>query len=247
MFEQDSWKRYKDEMVLHCREFSPELCQVLENDQLHVAVRNAMSRAANHGFTNRGPIRLFIEMMLLFGTGFDNDPQYPRFMQILAGENDQMIRADQLYNEVVQYQKEVSGDNGVNTMKAYRRLLSLSSRTMHFSEDSFQPDMIHGMAEVFPEKASYLGVNALGNLIRKGTGIAAGAGIPMGRGHALLVWLMYMMGHECCSDPLYPWISATLNSQGMKDAETRTHRLEQKCITWLNQVLINFSPIDQNE
>ena len=59
------------------RTFAPELCEVIGEEQLRVALRQAMARAAGYGFTYRGPIRLFIELMFLCGSAFDTDPQYP--------------------------------------------------------------------------------------------------------------------------------------------------------------------------
>ena len=76
-FEQAALRRFEDEMVVHSKDFSPLLCEIIGEDQLRVAVRQAMARAAGYGFTYRGPIRLFIEMMFLCGSAFDTDPQYP--------------------------------------------------------------------------------------------------------------------------------------------------------------------------
>src|SRR5262245_45441568 len=68
---------FEDEMVVHSKEFSPRLCEVIGEEQLRVALRAAMDQAGGYGFTNRGPVRLFIEMRFLFGSAFDTDPQYP--------------------------------------------------------------------------------------------------------------------------------------------------------------------------
>ena len=76
VFEQDALRRFEDEMVVHSTDFSP-LCEVIGEGQLRVALRRAMARAGGYGFTYRGPIRLFIELMFLCGSAFDTDPQYP--------------------------------------------------------------------------------------------------------------------------------------------------------------------------
>ncbi|MCK7510893.1 MAG: hypothetical protein MZV70_47025 [Desulfobacterales bacterium] len=61
-FEHAAMGRFEEEMAAHCREFSPRLCEVVGDDQVRLAVRGAIGRCIGHGFTNRGPIRLFIEM-----------------------------------------------------------------------------------------------------------------------------------------------------------------------------------------
>ena len=77
VFEEAAWLHFEDEMVVHSREFSPKLCAVLGEEQLRVALRQAIKRAGGYGFTFRGPVRLYIELMFLFGSHFDTDPQYP--------------------------------------------------------------------------------------------------------------------------------------------------------------------------
>ena len=58
-----------------------------------------MARAEGYGFTNRGPLRLFIEMMFLCGSGFDTDPQYPAVGAVLRAAGDQMQRAQMIFLE----------------------------------------------------------------------------------------------------------------------------------------------------
>jgi hypothetical protein len=47
-------------------------------------VRRGVARAVELGFTKRGPIRLFLELEWLFGTGFDTDPQIPWAGEVLS-------------------------------------------------------------------------------------------------------------------------------------------------------------------
>ena len=52
---------------------------------------------------------------------------------------------------------------------------------------------------------------------------------------------MYSFGHGFAKDPLYPWISSTLNDDRIVDAAAREERLEKKAINWLDNVLTNQS------
>jgi len=92
-FEQAAMRRFEDEMVEHSKDLSPRLCEVIGDEQLRVALRSAICRAMAYGFTYRGPIRLFIEMMFFCGSSFDTDPQYLRFGELLRTPGDQMQRA----------------------------------------------------------------------------------------------------------------------------------------------------------
>ena len=61
-------RRFQDEMVAHLAEFSPPLFRVIKEDQMREAVRFGIQKAGQYGFTLRGPIRLYLELMLLFGS-----------------------------------------------------------------------------------------------------------------------------------------------------------------------------------
>ena len=122
-FEQAARRQFEQEMVAHSKDFSPPLCEVIGDDQLLVALRSAMTRAEGYGFTYRGPIRLFIEMMFLCGSAFDTDPQYKAVGEILRASGDQMQRAEQIHELVLDNLGKVSGPGAVNVRKALSDLL----------------------------------------------------------------------------------------------------------------------------
>lgn len=81
-------RRFEDEMVGHCAEFSPRLFEIIGADQMRVAVRQALERARTYGLSFRGPMRLYVELMLLFGSDFDTDPQYQALAVLLGNRRD---------------------------------------------------------------------------------------------------------------------------------------------------------------
>ena len=236
VLEQAARRRFEDEMVVHSKEFSPRLCEVIGEEQLRVALRGAMARAANYGFTYRGPIRLFIEMIFLFGSAFDTDPQYPWAAKILRTTDGQMQRAEQIYAKVLDYLEKVSGPEDVNTRRALGSLRDLAQRPVTFSTNDFVPGMLREIQCGFPQKADYIGDRALTALIREGCAEARKYCFPL-RGEALVVTLMFAFGLGCTDDPLYPWISNTFKDERIMNPTARTERLERKAVTWLEHVL----------
>jgi len=236
-FEQTARIPFEDEMVTHSKEFTPRLCEVLGEKQLRVALRYAMDRANGYEFTFRGPLRLFIEMMFLFGSAFDTDPQYPWASQILRSPDDQMRRAEQLFNKILDYQEKVSGPAGSNTLRALRELLALSQEPLAFGVDDFVAGMRKEMARVFPEKVAYIGNEGLVALIRGGRADADKHRFSSPRGETVFTTLMFALGHGCTDDPLYPWIEKTLTDERITDPTARAERLEKKAVTWLEHVL----------
>ncbi len=160
-FENDALRRFEDEMVVHSKEFTPRLCKVIGDEQLRVALRQAMERADTYGFTNRGPIRLYIELMFLYGNDFDTDPQYPSLGEVLNAPGDQMLRAEQIYEGILDYQEKVSGLDAANVRKALTALSVFAQKPVRFSPNNFVAEMLQEMTRVFPQKAAYIGEEGL--------------------------------------------------------------------------------------
>jgi len=236
IFEHAAWRQFEEEMVAHSQSFAPELCEVIGDEQLRVALRSAMTLAEGYGFTNRGPVRLFVEMMFLCGSAFDTDPQYPALGAVLRAPGDQMQRAQQIHEGFLDYLEKVSGPGAVHVQKALSDLLTYTRTPLAFSND-LVADMLRDMHRIFPRKAAYVGRPGLVALIDEGIAEAWQYRFDTPRQTALLVVLKFAFGHGCTSDPLYPWIARTLHDERIVDPAARAARLEKKAITWLEHVV----------
>jgi hypothetical protein len=234
--------RFEDEMVAHLAGFSPPLFNAIEEEQLRLVIRFGIDRAQGYGITFRGPIRLYLELMLLFGSHFDTDPQYPWAAEILGDQSlgPQMHRADLLYQRTRDYRQGVGGPNDEYTLNALRNIAALARQPLPFSADNLVPGMLQAMSQVYPEKSGYIGEARLNVLIKAGLGAARTHGFSSVRAAALPVVLMFAFGHGCFNDLLYPWIANTVQDQSITDPEARAKRLEKKAGTWLDHVLGYF-------
>ena len=242
VFERGMAHRFEDEMVAHGKAFSPRLSEVLGEDQLRVAIRSAIARAGRHGFTLRGPIRLFVELSFLWGSGFDTDPQYPAVGALLRAGTDEMERAMSIHAEFLHYLERVSGEGAANVRRALRELSAFARRPTTYSSDGLVAAVLEEMARAFPQKVDYVGESGLRALIGEGLARSERYGFSTPRQATLVVVLMFAFGHGCTDDPLYPWISRTLNDDRVVSAAARADRLERKATTWLDHVLARFAP-----
>jgi hypothetical protein len=236
VFERAARQRFEDEMVAHSKDFSPRLCAVIGEDQLRVALRAAIARAEGFGFSNRGPIRLFIELTFLHGSGFYSDPQYPGMAKTLSASADQMERAEQMHLVSLEYLEQVAGPGNANVRKALAQLLTFARSPLRFS-GPFEEAMLDVLIGIFPQKAAYVGEARLRALIAEAIKHGREQRFSTARHGALLVALMFAFGHACTDDPLYPWIARTLNDDRIADPAARAARLEKKAITWLEHVV----------
>jgi hypothetical protein len=234
---------FEAEMVAYCYDFSPQVSKSLGDEQLRAMVGSAIDRASDYGFTNRGPARFFIEMCFTFGSSFDTDPQYPWAAELLKSreEDSQMERAERLYKKTVHYLEHVAGPDGAFTGKALERISALSRQPPVFSTADYVPSLMREIERAYPEKAAYVGSDALESLLREGVHASAAHGMVSAQAVRIYCWLMFMFGHGCADDPLYPWIARTLNDEKSDDPAERALRLEKKALTWLDHVITSFA------
>ncbi len=249
VFNENAFASYIKEMIQHCKEFSPELCATLNDDQLSIAIHKAIQRANMHDFTQRGPVRLFIEMILLFGSDFYSDPQYPWIREIIKNNKDytQIPVAEELYEKILDYQEMVNGPDDNITIRAYERIKEISKEPPVFPQDDFITNTIQVIQFIYPEKFEYVGADALLKLFNDGIETAKAHGLNSGRSWLLICLLKFTFGHGCTDDPLYPWINETLHDEKNTDPEHCANRLENKSLIWLDRVLTNFKNEDSYE
>jgi hypothetical protein len=242
VFRKQARLAFEREMLAHLREFSPPLFRAVGEGPMLRAIQLGIDAAATYGLTFRGPVRLYLELMLLFGSSFDTDPQYPWAAAILAdGKREtQMDRANALYKKTLDYRREVVGYDDVYAMAAYRRLGPQSEQPVTSALDEVDASLLREMKQVYPEKAAYVGDDSLGALITTGREEGRKHGLSTVRGIRVAVALMLFLGHGCLDDVLYPWIAHTLRNDNIADPDERASHLQRRALVWIDHVLVSL-------
>lgn len=234
-------RQFDSEMVRHLYGFAPRHCEVVGEACVREAVALGRSRADGYGFTRRGPVRFYLELMFQLGSGFDTDPQLPWAAGLLrAGDtSDQMDRADRLHAALGDYLDRVAGPGNAWSIAALRRLRAQVDAPPAPAAPGFEAGLIAAMHDVYPEKAAFVGDAGLTVVIRAGAAQAAAHDVRSERGRTLFAVLMFALGHGFADDPLFPWIRTTL-ADTARDGEQRARRLERRAVTYLDHVLAHL-------
>lgn len=237
---------FDDEMVEHLQTFDRLTAKSLGLDGLRSVVQAAHARAqCLFGFTLRGPTRTFLELTLMFGTRFYDDPQYPWAAENLRRDAPEMERAEGLYQETLRYQASIS--LWAEVRAGFRWMASASSTAGETG--SGQGDVGNGEGDgdvgvlvqeayrIFPEKCRYVGSEALTALVREACLAAAQHGLDCPAGRAQMVALFVAFGHGVAEDPVYPAFGAVLNDPLPREAELRAARLREVGRTWARRRL----------
>lgn len=240
-FETSAMRTFEDEMTYHAAKFSPVLVSVIGEEQMRLAVREMIAKARHHGFTLRGPIRLFVELMLMCGSSFDTDPQFSAIADALAIRGAEMARVEAMQTAHNEYLELVAGRSNVNVNSALFAIAQFARNFPDVRNSDLEHMLLAELSNGFPQRLAYSGQAVLLEIIRQGRAGALAHGFDTPRGQALIIILMSAFGHGCMADPLYPWIMHTLNDPKIVDAKTRADRLERKALTWLDHVLRQIS------
>jgi hypothetical protein len=176
--------------------------------------------------------------MLLFGSHFDTDPQYPWTAAILKNQEwgGEMQRAEILFQKTLEYRKEVVGPHEAYALQALRNIQNLAAHPPPFSGD-FVTEVRRGMTLVYPQKAAYVGPEGIDAVIHAGIEAAQGYGFVAVREVAMFCVVLLGFGHGCAADPLYPWIGGVLTDPAIASPEARAKHLEMRALTWVRDIL----------
>jgi hypothetical protein len=222
-FEAAALKGFEDRMVEHLRNFSPKHTQVLDEEQLRTVVRYGIEHAESHGLTSERSIRIYTETMLMLGSNFDVDSQYPWGAEILGrAEEDQVTRIDAISEKAWDYAEHVIADfkrleqepHKARLMEELGNLRKGSTESLAAGGVSkFYESAIARLNGLFPEKCKYLGELSLRRLISRGLDLGDGYGLSSERDASIFVVMMFVLGSGFDRDPLAPWASKILNDQ----------------------------------
>ena len=239
VLEEYSQNGFVREMVEHLNATFPKHSAAIGDDKIKEVVNLGVARAGKYGFTQRGPVRFYIEMMCIFGSDFDTDRQLHWAETVLTNENitDQMERADTLYDRMVEYDSVVTGPKKKNYRQALGRLskITLDDGSL---VGNLESKVVMGLERIYPEKFSYIGVEKAEQLIDEAKVVADDNSIRSENGVALLSALAFMLGHGFHRDPFFPWISKELEKEATEPDE-RADRIQTKLKLYLDAVLKN--------
>jgi hypothetical protein len=197
----------------HLRRFARDHVEAIDNDSLRQFVRLGIRRAASFGWEKRGPVEFFLEVMVMLGSEFHTDPQYPWAAATLGASMGEMAGADHLHAEVMKYYDAVLGPGLCYEVEAIQRLLASDYASGHRLSGTDESGIYRLFEWAFPQKYCFVGTPAIGALIAEAQEVCARLGIQE-TGLALVAGTLFCFGHGCFSDPQYPWIVASTQVPG---------------------------------
>ncbi|MCP5120784.1 MAG: hypothetical protein GY953_59075, partial [bacterium] len=180
-----------------------------------------------HGFTNYGPVRFYLELMFTHGWFFDEDPQLPWASVTLgaASLEDQMAKAERLFERMMDYREEVYGPGNTYILESLDKLREFGFEAFFVASDTFEASVENALKQIYPRKCAYMGGERLGELVQTAAAAAGRYSLSSRTGVVALSELMFFFGARVAEDPLYAWVGEMLGGDEAGDPKARTEGL----------------------
>ena len=211
------------ELFEHCRQYAPRLFQAAGEDGVHQAVVLGLSRARAYGFSDEPQIRLYLDTMLVLGSHFDTDPQFPWAAETLQDKfSKPHVRALVLHRDLCLYIDRVMGPRREYVREALDRVSKLPEELPRLERRNAE-HLREWLVLLYPQKSDDLTDEQVARTAATATYVARQFGVAGGDG--IIGSVLLVFGHGATYDPLYPWISGVLRDPLITSPEGRLQRL----------------------
>ena len=188
----------------------------LSEQQLRSHVGLGIKRCRARGYHLECDIYLYITMMFMLGSYFDEDPQLPWAGQLLSLG---APLAD-LHSEALHYLDRVAGEENEHLIQALLNVRRLELATLPNADTAdFEEQLLRLLHTTHPAKFEAQSKEASHAVVELGRSLAERYSMP-GGGAALLAGFAFLMGTGFDRDLVHPWIGETLREPG-GDAKVR--------------------------
>ena len=226
--------REKRALAAHLAGCFPLLSVLSDPEAAAPIVDLGVERARAHRFRSRGQVRLWLELMCLLGWRFDEDPLLPDALRSASA-----TRCDAppelavaLYSEASAHLTAYAGPDGEAEEAARARVAS----ALVDGAGALPTDCAAFLLQAHPDKVEALGQAAVDTMISREAERAGAIGLDTSSGAVLCALLALFHGVGFDSDPLRPWIAASLSGSEGDDPEARAAALGAALRADLNRV-----------
>jgi hypothetical protein len=217
-FRRNALDRYVERTLEQFHQYFPGPSNVIGDGPLRQMIRLGVDRAAQHRIEGECNVVLYTTVMLLCGSFFDEDPQYPWAREILKQEHlvDEGQRAERLYDDFMAYWERVSSGDRSGLVRY--AMHACKQPVAQFDEASSQQIIDH-LRYAWSQKAAELGDAGVYAVLREAEHCAGRYRMFTRRDHAVLSCLVFALGNGFDRDPMYPWATEVLTSAHIAPAD----------------------------
>ncbi|CDM88585.1 hypothetical protein [Xenorhabdus bovienii] len=226
---------YIDELVAHCNESYPYLEMQLGKEGLKTVLTDAIEKTKNAGFDQRGPVQFYIDMLILFGAGFQTDPPYSWVKELLDNHTHlgQLERITLLYHDLTRYLNEVHGEQDEHLKTSLLKLQSINIEGLNVQWNTYESNVDALLNSLYPQKYRYIKQNSVKKIIQFGVEKSGQYGMKNANESAFLTLIMFLLGDQFDQDIFLPHLNKKLFRQYYSDTDSVIIKIEKEVKDYL--------------
>jgi hypothetical protein len=230
---------YESLLVKHFFTHYPRECNDAGLRNVRELIDLGIDRAKSHGYRGQRAAAIYINLMIILGSGFDSDPQIPWAAEQLhdSSISDPVQRIQRLFRSTLDYLDATVGADNMHIVRAMIRLRECDLTRLEYSGADFAHYIVELFEEYYPEKAALQGPQANRALALHALSSARAYGLTGRKGQVIYAMNAFMLGSGFDADPLYPWAQESLSATDMTDQDTKTNRLLEQSLAYLQRSL----------
>lgn len=226
---------FENRLMADLKAFFPRHCKSMGDEQTHRLIKYGIQRAKRHGLETERELYIYIGLMLMLGSHFDEDIQLPWVGEIFKDNrlSTPYVKIEKIQDTALAYLDHVWGVQDEHFKRALARLRSiqLASLTPQ-SERMSKERMMAILKNIHPEKFSTLSESNINLLLQNGAELAQHHQLTTTSGIIIYIGLMFVLGGGFSNDPQFPWAAEALGRSN-ESPEARAIALYQAALTQL--------------
>lgn len=252
-FEKIAVGRFEDGLLEHLHTFFPAHAGTLGEKQLGRVIRYGLQRAASRNLQTERGVYLYLALMFMLGSLFDENPQLPWAaapepvtpLPVNPGETSEPtppptevpaspdVQIERVYGEAMVFLDQTAGPDNSLLHQTLDRLRQPQVFDGLPAAPSFGHRLLVLLQMLSPEKYQALGDEPLRALVRSGYEAAKRHGFTTEPGMMNYISLAYVLGSGFDRDPIYPWAAATLSDPALAHPAQRSAALRDTALASL--------------
>jgi len=197
----------------------PKAARALKRNRIINFTSTIVERNEALGLSSKDDVIQLMKYTARLGIDFENDPQYEKIANCLNSDGlpeQKLVNVTKVVNEL---SASIWGKYGKPYYMSLKRYLSLSYTQLYTI--NYIREVVACLKHIYPEKAEYVGDDALGTIALLGVEKAKEWNLAPRPGNVLCAGILFFFGCGCDHDPLWPWIADYLKREMSPDLRTR--------------------------
>jgi len=229
-----SLKKDTDDFIIHCRKMFPSLVTLQRKEHLRPYIEQSVELAKKAGFTQRGPVCVYMDMMIILGVGFERDPLHAWLApDALTDSSSQLEKSMALYAALKNYLNTVYGEQGMFFEESLQRLRHITINTLPVNPDSYSENVHALLHALYPQRYDFIGYDAINAWLSFTDVRMKNAGITKAKHKAYMALIMFLFGYQFDQGCFRNALNLVTQSSAFSQPDNRLHEIVISCYSCL--------------